>query len=704
MKIDRIVNPLRAFAFRAWRCFVVRFPGGRIRAFGKGADQIGAIVVINLDRQPRRWALVQRELARFRTLEGAPFRSITHRLAAVDAQDGRSSAATGDVDPIYRIGDQLHVQPDQRLVESFSVDEPVRMTRQEIAVARSHIEAWKVVAEGRASFVLILEDDVWFRPGAPSAIERGWRAALNVYPAISELKLLYFSYSDAGGTAHREHAGDGIFRPVRGLWFLSGYVLSREGAAYLLRAMPVVGPVDLWMNYRFRELNALALDAPAIAQRHDLSSDNSYSMLPYLARAGVVDSPAVASLPKVTNAHSVLAWTSDSEREPLAMALSMLGLRVRAFDKGEPALDELALREVFETFDAVVDAPLLPTAVTSVVEDRRFVFLLEPGARTPIEFDSSSPSSSRAATVALDSNGRGSWQALCALLKLAAPVDEFPIGPPRDFRLFRVDRPVDCLRSVGHPSLDRREMDESPWILPRQFDWEPSAAAEPVSPQSRKLLVESSMTESAPDFPCLAETFPGNLALFTRENVEHGELGARLSIEPFSGGPRQYKSGAIASVRSIRHARCEAEIRAASGSGLITGFFLHRGSPRQEIDIEILGSNPRRILVNVYFNPGDADATMCFGYRGSPFQIDIGFDASEDFHRYAIDWRADRIIWLVDNRVVHERVGWDPTPIPHLDMRLYANVWAPRSEELAGRIDQTLLPACAFIRNLRVEC
>ncbi len=58
--------------------------------------------------------------------------------------------------------------------------------------------------------------------------------------------------------------------------------------------------------------------------------------------------------------------------------------------------------------------------------------------------------------------------------------------------------------------------------------------------------------------------------------------------------------------------------------------------------------------------------------------------------------------WLVDGKTVHERVGWDPTPIPHLSMRLHANLWAPRSEELAGRIDEGTLPAAAAFRNVLV--
>jgi len=54
----------------------------------------------------------------------------------------------------------------------------------------------------------------------------------------------------------------------------------------------------------------------------------------------------------------------------------------------------------------------------------------------------------------------------------------------------------------------------------------------------------------------------------------------------------------------------EAEFRAARAAGLVTGFFLHRDTPRQEIDIEFAGADPRRMLVNVYFNPGIVAATL----------------------------------------------------------------------------------------------
>jgi hypothetical protein len=603
---------------------------------------------------------------------------------------------------MYRIGDQLYVQPDARLAESFAADEPVRMTRQEVAVARSHIEAWKAIAAGTDEFVLVLEDDVWFRPGAATAIDSGWRAALDRFADTGGPSLLYLSYADAGGTALRTDVSEHLFRPVRGLWLLSGYVLSRSGAVSLLRAMPVVGPVDLWMNYRFAELRALALTAPAIAQRHDTKSDNAYSVLPYLARAGVVDGRHGARPPDAAGSRPLLAWTRGADRESLSMALSILGLRVRAFDGDEKPLDSPGLAEALGTFDALVDAPLVPTARAAAVASERTVILLEPGARVPEGLESSELPPGRSAILKPDATDDEAWETICALLGRAKPAESFPAGAPRESRVFRDDRSPSPRDRSAPKGRDSWPKDDSPWVLPSSRGWRPMQRRDAMAATAVQVIVEASLNEPSATFPGITETFPGNLASFAPEGLEYGDEGLRIVVDVAEGGLRPFRSGALASVRPFTYGRFQAQIRAAAGPGLITGFFLHRGSPRQEIDIEFAGSDPRRMLTNVFFNPGDDGTAMAFGYRGSPCWIDLAFDATEDFHEYAIDWRADRLTWIVDGRIVHERVSWDPTPIPHLGLRVHANLWVPRSQELAGRINERTLPGSAEFRNLVV--
>lgn len=642
---------------------------------------------------------MRRELGRFASSDGSSLIRLATRLSAVDARDGRETAATADVDPIYRMRDQLFVQPDARLEECFGMDEPIRMTRQEIAVARSHIEAWKTIAAGEHDDVLILEDDVWFTVGAAKLIERGWLAALE--RQREDARLLYLSYKDAGGTAERVDACGDLFRPVRGLWYMSGYVLSRAAAATLLRAMPVVGPVDLWMNHRFAALDVAALSSPAILQREDGGSDNAYSILPYLARAGTVDAGSAPMAPTTAAIGPVFAWTARDRTGSMAMALSMLGLRVRVSPDDEDPAHAQALLARSRTFDAFVNASLTPDALAFAIEVPGSKFVVEAAEALP------SPRPPRARTLVLRDDGseRDPWRQLCALFGVRPPDAGYPLDVPGEWRMFEDARPCVTEPAPAQARSDPAfsELDESPWVLPPAAGWSPRLASAPIEADPREPLVQASMRSPPPEFAVLVETFPGNLASFDQGGVVFGEEGASLSLRASSGGVRPFRSGAFASVRPFGHGRFEAEIRAAPGAGLVTGFFLHRDSPRQEIDVELMGGDPRSMLVNVYFNPGDDGAAIEYGYRGSPCRVDLGFDATSDFHLYSIDWSPRRIRWSVDGRTIHERSSWDPTPIPHLPMRLYANLWAPRSEALAGNLQNASLPSEATFRDVFVH-
>ena len=101
-----------------------------------------------------------------------------------------------------------------------------------------------------------------------------------------------------------------------------------------------------------------------------------------------------------------------------------------------------------------------------------------------------------------------------------------------------------------------------------------------------------------------------------------------------------------------------------------------------------------------FYNPGAGGANFDYGYRGTPALIELGFDASEEFHRYSIEWSPTSIRWLVDGRPVHERVSWDPTPIPNLPMQFYISLWPSRSRELAGKLSDDDLPAQTEVRGI----
>ena len=86
-----------------------------------------------------------------------------------------------------------------------------------------------------------------------------------------------------------------------------------------------------------------------------------------------------------------------------------------------------------------------------------------------------------------------------------------------------------------------------------------------------------------------------------------------------------------------------------------------------------------------------------------PSYIELGFDASKASHRFAIEWSPCEILWWVDDHLVHRRVIWDPTPIPHLPMALHVNSWPSRSTQLAGRINSRRLPATTIVGSIVLE-
>ena len=200
------------------------------------------------------------------------------------------------------------------------------------------------------------------------------------------------------------------------------------------------------------------------------------------------------------------------------------------------------------------------------------------------------------------------------------------------------------------------------------------------------------------------DTFPGNLGLFRPANVTaHSGGGLSLAVIQEPLRVRNLSAAAISTRDRFLYGRFEATLQATSVSGLVTGFFLHRDSPRQEIDIEIAGNCPTRLLVNVFYNPGAEGAKFDYGYRGTPAAIPLGFDASKASHRFAIEWDPCEIRWFVDGELVHRRTAWDPTPIPHLPMTVHVNTWPTRSRELAGRLALRALPASAIVRQIAVD-
>ena len=715
MNLSRPLGAGARFLHFLFLHYRMHLPRQRCLSFVQPSDAqksgIGPIFVVNLDRQPSRWADILRELACILDAAGKPLSERVVRYSACDAQNDSQQLLDGsNVEPFYTLGDQLFVEPQPLAVpDVFDLTRPIRMSQAEVAVARSHIGVWRAVAQSTASYALMLEDDVWFERGFGRIVDQGWREMEDTDQTGPAFDVLYVSYKEARYGAPKEQVSRNVFRPERGLWYLSGYVLSKKGAQTLLGLLPCRGPIDIWINRKFAEMDVRALRRPVINQRLDTASTNSYSILPVLSRIGVLDDCGTALFHQRPVHFPVFAFGAPgSGLSSLALALSMLGYRCCSDLDHIPEyeFEGLMAGRARRVFNAYVNIGSLRPHVRTLASryPRAKFIVIDDVERTSDELLDALQG---ADVVRLHGGERAhSWRALCERVRLPPPATPYPAV--RDIGQRRYRRAVADTLTVR--PAKRLRHDRSPWIVEPHAGWTGISAS--VSERSEALrsrvnfeddLANLARAQSA-RWLLRNDTFPGNLGLFRPANVT-AESGDGLSLtviqEPL--GVRNFSAASISSRGAFLYGRFEATLQATSVSGLVTGFFLHRDSPRQEIDVEITGNRPDRLLINVFYNPGPEGAKFDYGYRGTPVAIPLEFDASEAAHRFAIEWDPCEIRWFIDGELVHHRAAWNPTPIPNLPMTLHVNTWPTRSRELAGRLALRSLPASAIVRSIAVD-
>lgn len=713
MNLNRSSLAVVRLAFRLGYSLRKFLPKQTSTTFGQGGSSgktIDKIYVINLDRAPDRWSRTMSELGRIVDEFGNDLLGITERHSAVDAKSFlQDPPADEDVDPLYTLADQLFVEPQPLTLPSrFELAAPIRMSRAEIAVARSHVEIWRRIALGAEAHALVLEDDVWFHPKFGRYIDEAWKE-LTTQSGATEIDVLYVSYLEARHGAPKHLLSRHVFVPERGLWYLSGYVLSRKGARKLLDLLPCQGPVDLWINHQFSKLNVFATRRAIVRQRRDSFSTNSYSILPALSMIGAINSEGAAHFHARPTQLPVFAFgPADSGQSSLAMALSMLGYRCCSDLEQLPPCELMRLRD--GSTDRVFNAYVNVGRLDAMVEDLRcsypeakFIVTAAPGDHAAEIVRDFLARLASADVIVLDTGDINAWRVLCEHLRCAPPLCPFPTLEDLG------QRPVieTSRQSIHSRGRAASKWDRSPWIVePDHSAWTGiRTSRRPPEEDGRWSDVGGGVQDlDLKHWTARSDTFTGNLALFRPSNVERDGLsGAKVHIRREDLGVRQYSAGAIISHADFLFGRFEATFRASDAPGVISGFFLHRNSPHQEIDIEILGSKPDRLLVNVFYNPGGPGDRFDYGFRGCPNRIDLGFDASKGMHRYAIEWSPCEIRWFVDDHLVHRRDLWDPTPIPHLPMKLHFNAWPSRASRLAGRLSNRKLPAMAEVQSVRAS-
>ncbi len=293
--------------------------------------------------------------------------------------------------------------------------------------------------------------------------------------------ILYASYGEVRHGAPKELLSKNVFRPERGLWYLSGYVLSKKGAQALLDRLPCRGPIDLWINHKFRELEVRALRRSVINQRRDLHSTNSYSILPALTRIGILDSGDAALFHRQPIHSPVFAFGAPgSGLSSLAMALSMLSYRCCSDFDSIPncEFESLLAGRTDRVFDAYVNIGALVPQIRVLTErypSAKYILIDGVGKSADRHNGAILAALEGTDVLHLQREHISSWRALCEHLKLAPPDARYPtvcdIGLRRHQRVPRG-------RETAAPAKWLRH-DLSPWIAKSRSGWAESVRAHP---------------------------------------------------------------------------------------------------------------------------------------------------------------------------------------------------------------------------------
>lgn len=657
-------------------------------------NAIGRSYVINLDRQQKRWNQMTKELKRINLHNQETLHALTRRFSAVDARYLPSKIDEGILNTTYTLSDQLTVEPNEKITDAIDTESIViEMTDQEIAIALSHIEIWQLIAASDINYTLILEDDVYFKKDFSKILNKLWKEIqvdLN-----GEFDILFLSYEhvkDAKVNPEINPKNKKYHKPLNGIWQASGYILSKKGAQKLLNLLPVYGPIDLWLNLVFNELNVYVVNKPIIIQRIDTPSTNSYSIMPIFSKLGLYTGDSQSRYEHKDLKSPIFVFGSpQSHFTSIAHALMLLGYTCLYNLDELPEAEEKNFwnKNRKNLFNAYVNVKSLNNIDTKSIKefypDALFINLTN-------EMESNNKTMENVLHLSNDATDK--WGILCDFLELEYPSVPFPEF--NDNQILQVSKN----QSIVNSKVQRLKFDDLPWIL----ESNENIFTEDIDSSNNKMISWTpNKRNDLNNWKFRSDTFPSNLALFKPENVLIHNNTLELVFSNETSSVRTFTSGALVSKEKFLYGRFKVELRSPNIDGLITGIFLHRNSPHQEIDIEFLGRDTTKMLINVYYNPGISGTKFEYGYRGTPVMIDLGFDASEEFHTYEIEWNKNSIKWFVDGMLIYERGIWSPTPIPNLPMEFNINLWHSRSKELSGTLNKSYLPAKTIIKKIELR-
>ena len=144
----------------------------------------------------------------------------------------------------------------------------------ETSITLSHIEILKDIVHNDIDYALIMEDDVFIKYDFAKRFKSIMEEQLP-----KDFDILYISSLPARkGFTWDPHSKD-LLRLYNGVWWMSGIIVTKKAAQKLLDNLPIIGPIDVWINYQFDDMNVYMCEENLVEQRIDYESSNTYSFV-----------------------------------------------------------------------------------------------------------------------------------------------------------------------------------------------------------------------------------------------------------------------------------------------------------------------------------------------------------------------------------------------------------------------------------------
>jgi beta-glucanase (GH16 family) len=205
----------------------------------------------------------------------------------------------------------------------------------------------------------------------------------------------------------------------------------------------------------------------------------------------------------------------------------------------------------------------------------------------------------------------------------------------------------------------------------------------------------------------MTHSWNGNLAQFSTSNTkfENG-IASLMLTRADNDTEKPFRGVEMRSTSTLTYGKVETRARYAKGGGVVSATVLiytpWPADDWNELDMEYLGGKGRmQFNEQVYTGPPvSKPATTSVTPLQYPSRVDLGFDASADFHTYAMEWTPSQVRFVVDGEVKHT---WDADiALMKLPQNILLTIWASSSVDWAGAIGDDTAPAQADFDWIKV--